>query len=137
MTLITASSATNAIALPPNQLKSLGAAPCASSTAACKMIVSEYGTELTSNAVLAWCGESDAFGVCEGELPNRRFALFGAGDETVSGNSEALWISIRSIWPYLRHERPVRPLLKAKASRSETGSTFCSRGPNRQLAHRL
>jgi hypothetical protein len=51
------------------------------------MIVSEYGTELTSNAVLAWCGESDAFGVCEGELPNRHFALFGAVAETVSGNS--------------------------------------------------
>jgi hypothetical protein len=33
--------------LPPKQLKSLGAAPCASSTATCKMIVSEYGTELT------------------------------------------------------------------------------------------
>src|SRR5271163_4932787 len=38
ITLITASSATNAIALPPKQLKSLGAAPCASSTATCKMI---------------------------------------------------------------------------------------------------
>src|SRR5271169_5974605 len=34
-----ASSATNAIALPPKQLKSLGAAPCASSTAICKMDV--------------------------------------------------------------------------------------------------
>jgi hypothetical protein len=43
--------------LPPKQLKSLGAAPCASSTATCKMIVSDNGTELTSNAVLAWCGE--------------------------------------------------------------------------------
>jgi hypothetical protein len=39
------------------------------------MIVSDNGTELTSIAVLAWRGESDAFGVCEGELPNRRFAL--------------------------------------------------------------
>jgi hypothetical protein len=43
--------------LPPKQLKSLGAAPCASSTATCKMIVSDNGTKLTSNAVLAWCGE--------------------------------------------------------------------------------
>jgi hypothetical protein len=25
--------------------------------------------------------------LCEGELPNRRFALFGAVAETVSGNS--------------------------------------------------
>jgi hypothetical protein len=51
------------------------------------MIVSDNGTELTSNAVLAWCGESDAFGVCEGEPPSRRFALFGAVAETVSRNS--------------------------------------------------
>ena len=43
ITLITASSATNAIALPPKQLKSLGAAPCASSTATCKMIVGDFG----------------------------------------------------------------------------------------------
>jgi hypothetical protein len=39
------------------------------------MIVSDNGTELTSNAALVWCGESDAFDVCEGELPNWRFAL--------------------------------------------------------------
>src|SRR5271168_3068509 len=50
--LITASSATNAIASRPRQLKSLGAAPCASSTATCKTIASDNGMELTSNAVL-------------------------------------------------------------------------------------
>src|SRR5260370_14286428 len=50
--LITASSATNAIASLPRQLKSLGAAPCASSTTTCKTIASENGMELTSNAVL-------------------------------------------------------------------------------------
>jgi len=46
----TASSATNAIALPPKRLKSLGAARCASSTVICKMSVADNGTELTSNA---------------------------------------------------------------------------------------
>jgi hypothetical protein len=44
--------------LPPKQLKSLGAAPCASSTAICKLIVSDNVMELTPNAVLARCGDS-------------------------------------------------------------------------------
>jgi len=66
----------------PKQLKSLGAAPCASSTATCRMIVSDNGTELTSNAVLAWCGESDAFSVCEGEIAEPAFGSFGAVAET-------------------------------------------------------
>jgi hypothetical protein len=34
-----------------------------------------------------------------------------------------------------RHERPTRPISKAKALGSETRSTFCSRGPDRQLAY--
>src|SRR5258708_15975966 len=34
-----------------------------------------------------------------------------------------------------RHERPTRPISKAKALGWETGSTFCSRGPDRQLAY--
>src|ERR1700723_499936 len=33
-----------------------------------------------------------------------------------------------------RHERLTRPIWKAKASGWATGSTFCSRGPDRQLA---
>src|SRR6266849_5236999 len=35
------------------------------------------------------------------------------------------------IGSYLTHERPTRPISKAKASGWETGSTFCSRGPDR------
>jgi hypothetical protein len=38
--------------------------------------------------------------------------------------------------PYLRRARPIRPIWKAKASGWENGSTFCSRGPARQLARR-
>jgi len=37
----------------------------------------------------------------------------------------------------LTHERPTRPISKAEALGWETGSTFCSRGQDRQLAHRL
>src|ERR1700692_1744056 len=40
------------------------------------------------------------------------------------------------IGSYLTHERPTRPISKAEASGWETGSTFCSRGPDRQLAYR-
>src|SRR5580704_15627272 len=58
----------NAIALPPKQLKSLGAAPCASSTAICEMIVSDNVTELTPNDVLAWCGESGFWLIDERQL---------------------------------------------------------------------
>src|SRR5439155_8740478 len=36
---------------------------------------------------------------------------------------------------YLTHERPTHPISKAKALGWETGSTFCSRGPDRQLAY--
>src|SRR5713226_2207244 len=39
------------------------------------------------------------------------------------------------IGSYLTHERPTRPISKAKASGWETGSTFCSRGPDRQSAY--
>src|SRR6266850_2967185 len=39
------------------------------------------------------------------------------------------------IGSYLTHERPTRPISKAKASGWETGSTFYSRAPDRQLAH--
>ena len=35
----------------------------------------------------------------------------------------------------LTHERPTRPISKARALGRETGSTFCSRGPDRQLAY--
>jgi hypothetical protein len=39
--------------------------------------------------------------------------------------------------PSSRHERPTRLISKAKASGWGTGSTFCSQGPDRQLAYRL
>src|ERR1700682_5365706 len=39
------------------------------------------------------------------------------------------------IGAYLTHERPTRPISKAKALGWETGSTFCSRGPDRQSAY--
>src|SRR5580704_12410013 len=39
-----------------------------------------------------------------------------------------------SIRSYLTHERSTCPVSKAKASGWEIGSTFCSRGPDRQLA---
>src|SRR5277367_6606374 len=38
---------------------------------------------------------------------------------------------------YLTRAQPARPLSKARASEWETGSTFCSRGQDRQSAHRL
>jgi len=36
----------------------------------------------------------------------------------------------------LTPERPIRPIAKPRALGRETGSTFCSRGPDRQLANR-
>src|SRR5260370_20579225 len=36
---------------------------------------------------------------------------------------------------YSTHEQPTRPISKARALGWETGSTSCSRGPDRQLAH--
>src|ERR1700731_522188 len=33
----------------------------------------------------------------------------------------------------LTHERPTRPISKARALGRETGSTFCSRGPDRHM----
>jgi len=43
----------------------------------------------------------------------------------------------RFIGSYLTHERPTRPISKAIALGRETGSTSCSRRPDRQLARRL
>jgi hypothetical protein len=43
--------------------------------------------------------------------------------------------AFRVIGFYLTHERPTRPISKAKALGRETGLTFRSRGPDRQLAH--
>src|SRR5260370_20207204 len=36
---------------------------------------------------------------------------------------------------YARYEQPTRPISKARALGWETGSTSCSRGPDRQLAY--
>src|SRR5438309_8183450 len=50
-------------------------------------------------------------------------------------HSPLLGCILNFIGSYLTHERPTRPISKAKASGWETGSTFCSRGPDRHLAY--
>src|SRR5271154_1604647 len=46
-------------------------------------------------------------------------------------------VDFRFIRSYLTHAQPARPLSKARASEWETDSTSCSRGQDRQSAHRL
>ena len=86
-----------------------------------------------------------------GELANRRFVpsmrsprLRASPAANVAVHLAALcqptakaMMDFRFMGSYLTHERPTRPISKAKASGRETGSIFCSRRPDRQLAHRL
>ena len=50
-------------------------------------------------------------------------------------HSPLLGCILSLIGPYLTHERPTRPVSKAKALGWGTGPTFCSRGPDRSSAY--
>src|SRR4029077_9297851 len=62
------------------------------------------------------------------EMPRRRV-------EVESGNSIVAFAKMQSRVSSSRHEPPTRPISRAKASGWVTGSTFCSREPDRRLGY--
>jgi hypothetical protein len=82
-------------------------------------------------AILFWGGNAEALNV------GRTIAVcFGySPPPSQASHAHAPPNTLVIVGPYLTHERSTRPISKAKASGWETGSTFCSRGPDRQLAH--
>jgi hypothetical protein len=76
---------------------------------------------------------------CCGEAEDRNRSGHGGRSQPLlqEFHSPLLGCISSFIGSYLTHERPTPPTSKAKALGWETGSTFCSRGPDRQLANRL